>query len=141
MLALTARQAIGMNCRVKLGNDGSVLGDGLALDGLPAQLFCMTRIILYTTPFCGYCTAAKRLLRGKELDFEEVDVSFDADRRAEMSERAQGLRTVPQIFIHGRHVGGYDELAELEREGKLDAWLANAPEATAPEALAEAGET
>jgi glutaredoxin 3 len=101
----------------------------------------MTRIILYTTPFCGYCNAAKRLLRGKGLDFEEVDVSFDADRRAEMIERAQGLRTVPQIFIHGRHVGGYDELAELEREGKLEAWLANASEATAPEALAEAGET
>ena len=48
---------------------------------------------------------------------------------------------MPQIFIHGRHVGGYDELAELEREGKLDAWLANAPEALAPEALADASET
>ena len=52
-----------------------------------------------------------------------------------------GLRTVPQIFIHGRHVGGYEELAELEREGKLDAWLANAPETLAPEALADADET
>ena len=121
-----------MNCRVKPGNDGSVLGEALLWTVSRPSYSCMTRIILYTTPFCGYCTAAKRLLRGKELDFEEVDVSFDADRRAEMIERAQGLRTVPQIFIHGRHVGGYDELAELEREGKLDAWLDNAPEATAP---------
>lgn len=101
----------------------------------------MTRILLYTTQFCGYCQAAKRLLRGKGLDFEEIDICFDADKRAEMIERARGLRTVPQIFIPGRHVGGYEELAELQREGKLDAWLANAPEALAPEALADAGET
>jgi glutaredoxin 3 len=96
----------------------------------------MTRIFLYTTQFCGYCRAAKQLLRGKALDFEEIDVAFDADKRAEMIERAHGLRTVPQIFIHGRHVGGYEELAALEREGKLDDWLANAPEALAPETLA-----
>jgi len=106
----------------------------------------MTRIILYTTQFCGYCRAAKQLLRGKALDFEEIDVAFDADKRAEMIERAHGLRTVPQIFIHGRHVGGYEELADLEREGKLDAWLADAPEAPAsetlePAALADVGET
>jgi glutaredoxin 3 len=101
----------------------------------------MTRILLYTTQFCGYCHAAKRLLRGKGLDFEEIDVSFDADKRAEMIDRAMGVRTVPQIFIHGRYVGGYEELAELEREGKLDAWLETAPEALAPEALADADGT
>ena len=106
----------------------------------------MTRILLYTTPFCGYCRAAKQLLHGKALDFEEIDVAFDDERRAEMIDRAMGLRTVPQIFIHGRHVGGYDELAMLEREGKLDAWLANPPETLAaetlaPEALADIGET
>ena len=101
----------------------------------------MTRILLYTTPFCGYCRAAKQLLRGKALDFEEIDVAFDADMRAEMIGRAQGLRTVPQIFIHGRHVGGYEELAELEREGKLDGWLADAPEALLPEAVADADPT
>ena len=101
----------------------------------------MTRILLYTTPLCGYCRAAKQLLRGKGLDFEEIDVAYDADKRVEMIDRAQGLRTVPQIFIHGRHVGGYDELAALERAGKLDAWLADAPEALALEALADAGET
>jgi glutaredoxin 3 len=89
----------------------------------------MTRILVYSTQFCGYCQAAKRLLRGKGLDFEEIDVGFEPDRRAEMVERSHGARTVPQIFIHGRHVGGYEELAALEREAKLDAWLADAPEA------------
>jgi glutaredoxin 3 len=93
----------------------------------------MSRILLYTTPFCGYCRAAKRLLAEKTLDFEEVDVSFDRDKRAEMLDRANGQRTVPQIFIHGRHVGGYEELAALEREGKLEALLAGAPEAIAGE--------
>ena len=96
----------------------------------------MSRIVLYTTPFCGYCRAAKRLLADKSLDFEEIDVAFDDDRRAEMIDRANGLRTVPQIFIHGRHVGGYDELAMLERERKLDDWLADPPQA-----LAKANET
>jgi glutaredoxin 3 len=84
----------------------------------------MTRILLYTTPYCGYCRAAKRLLTSKGLDFTEIDVSEDPAKREEMISRAMGMRTVPQIFIHGRHVGGYDELAELEREAKLDAWLA-----------------
>ena len=84
----------------------------------------MTRILLYTTPYCGYCRAAKRLLTSKGLDFTEIDVSEDRAKREEMISRAMGMRTVPQIFIQGRHVGGYDELAELEREAKLDAWLA-----------------
>jgi len=84
----------------------------------------MTRILLYTTPYCGYCRAAKRLLTSKGLDFTEIDVSEDPAKREEMISRAMGMRTVPQIFIHGRHVGGYDELAELEREAKLGAWLA-----------------
>jgi glutaredoxin 3 len=93
----------------------------------------VTRILLYTTPFCGYCRAAKTLLRNKALDFEEVDVAFDAEKLAEMIERAGGLRTVPQIFIHSRHVGGYAELAALERDGKLEIWLAGAPEPAAEE--------
>ena len=106
----------------------------------------MTPILLYTTPFCGYCRAAKQLLHGKALDFEEIDVAFDEEKRAEMIDRAHGLRTVPQIFIHGRPVGGYDELAMLEREGKLDSWLAGAPETLtpvmlAPEALVDVEET
>ncbi len=103
-------------------------------------------ILLYTTQYCGYCRAAKNLLRAKGLEFREIDVGFGPSKRAEMVERAGGLRTVPQIFIHGRHVGGYDELAALEREGKLNDWLANALEASAAETfaastLADASET
>ena len=93
----------------------------------------MAKVEIYTTPFCGYCRAAKTLLGNKGLDFEEIDVAFDAEKRGEMLQRAQGLRTVPQIFIHGRHVGGYDELAALEREGKLDALLVSAAETLAEE--------
>jgi glutaredoxin 3 len=91
----------------------------------------MTRIILYTTEFCGYCRAAKQLLLSKGLDFEEIDVGGDQTKRAEMIERAGGRRTVPQIFIDGSHVGGYQELAALDREDKLDPWLANEPDAVA----------
>lgn len=87
----------------------------------------MTRIVLYTTPFCGYCRAASQLLQAKALGFEEIDIASDAEKRVEMIDRARGWRTVPQIFIHGHHVGGYYELAALEREGKLDAMIANAP--------------
>jgi glutaredoxin 3 len=106
----------------------------------------MPKILIYSTQFCGYCRAAKNLLRAKGLEYQEIDVGLDAAKRLEMVERAGGMRTVPQIFIHGRHVGGYDELAALEREGKLDDWLANALESFAPamlgpEALAGAGET
>ena len=100
----------------------------------------MSRILLYTTQFCGYCRAAKNLLRAKGLDYEEIDVGFDPHKRADMVQRAGGLRTVPQIFIHGRHVVGYDELAALEREGKLDHWLANMLETSASEELADASE-
>jgi glutaredoxin 3 len=84
----------------------------------------VTRIILYTTPYCGYCRGAKHLLTKKGATFTEIDVSEDMERRQEMIARAFGRRTVPQIFINGSHVGGYDELAELEREAKLDALLA-----------------
>lgn len=91
----------------------------------------MTRIILYTTPYCGYCRAAKHLLTKKRATFIEIDVSEDLERRQEMIVRAFGRRTVPQIFINGSHVGGYDELAELEREAKLDALLAEV-DAVAP---------
>jgi glutaredoxin 3 len=100
----------------------------------------MSRILLYTTQFCGYCRAAKNLLRAKGLDYEEIDVGFDPDKRADMVQRAGGLPTVPQIFIYGRHVGGYDELAALEREGKLNDWLANMLETSALGELADASE-
>ncbi|HEU0017748.1 MAG TPA: glutaredoxin 3 [Methyloceanibacter sp.] len=84
----------------------------------------MKKIILYTTPYCGYCRAAKHLLTNKGVAFTEIDVSGDLALRQEMIDRAFGGRTVPQIFINGSHVGGYDELAELERAAKLDPLLA-----------------
>lgn len=92
----------------------------------------MPRILIYSAQFCGYCRAAKNLLRAKGLGYQEIDVGLDPAKRGEMVERAGGLRTVPQIFIHGRHVGGYDELAALEREGRLDDWLADALRTYAP---------
>jgi glutaredoxin 3 len=94
----------------------------------------MSRILLYTTPFCGYCRAAKRLLAEKTLDFEEIDVSFDRDKRAEMLDRANGQRTVPQIFIHGRHVR-LDQACSAR--GKLETGWPIRPSA----ALADANET
>ncbi|MGL4309356.1 MAG: glutaredoxin 3 [Paracoccaceae bacterium] len=84
----------------------------------------MSKIEIYTTPFCGYCLAAKRLLNGKGARFTEIDVSADPDLRALMTKRAGGRRTVPQIFIDGRHVGGSDDLHALDRAGDLDPLLA-----------------
>lgn len=78
---------------------------------------------IYTTPFCGYCHAAKRLLARKAVAFSEIDVSADAEQRRRMTARATGRRTVPQIFIGGAHVGGFDELCALERAGRLDPLL------------------
>ena len=91
----------------------------------------MTRVVLYTTPYCGYCRAAKHLLGKKGVTFTEIDVGDDMERRQEMIARAFGRRTVPQIFIDDIHVGGYDELAELERAAKLDALLAEVDAAAA----------
>lgn len=88
------------------------------------------RIVIYTTPFCGYCAAAKRLLTKKAAEFEEIDVMMDADRRQEMLAKSNGRRTVPQIFIDGRHIGGYDDLYALEQAGRLDELLE--PTATSP---------
>jgi glutaredoxin 3 len=84
----------------------------------------MKQVELYTTPICGYCHAAKRLLNSKSVPFTEFNVMIDATKKAEMIQRANGGRTVPQIFIGGKHVGGSDELHQLERQGKLDALLA-----------------
>ena len=81
-------------------------------------------MIVYSQPFCGYCTAAKRLLTQKGAAFTEVDVMLDSARRSEMQERSGGRRTVPQIFIDGRHVGGYDDLSALDKAGELDRLLA-----------------
>ena len=84
-------------------------------------------IEIYTTPFCGYCRAAKQLLLRKGLDFQEVDVGADHELRIQMVRRAGGRRTVPQIFIDDAPIGGYHELAQLERDGRLDVLLAIEP--------------
>ena len=85
----------------------------------------MPAIEIFTSPFCGFCHAAKRLLTQKGLSFAEIDVSRQPDIRQQMMVRAKGRHTVPQIFIGGTHVGGCDDLFALERSGKLDALLAN----------------
>ena len=84
----------------------------------------MAEVTIYATMFCPYCSRAKRLLDGKGVKYREIDVDTTAGARAEMIEKAGGRRTVPQIFIDGRHVGGSDELHALDREGKLDPLLA-----------------
>ena len=84
----------------------------------------MQKVELYTTPACGFCHAAKRLLTQKGVSFSEVDLARQPDRRAEMVQRANGGRTVPQIFIGDQHVGGCDDLFALENAGKLDPMLA-----------------
>jgi glutaredoxin 3 len=83
----------------------------------------MAQIEIYTTPFCPYCSRAKHLLDQKGIAFIEIDLWQFPERRAEMIERAGGRRTVPQLFVDGRPIGGSDELAELERSGELDAIL------------------
>lgn len=85
----------------------------------------MKTVEIYTTPSCGYCHAAKRLLTRKGAAFTEIDVSRDPDQRAAMTQRSGGGRTVPQIFINGRLVGGSDDLHALDHAGKLDALLAS----------------
>lgn len=76
-------------------------------------------ILIYGTEYCSYCTAARMLLKKKGVDFEDVLVSSDAEKRREMEERS-GRKTVPQIFINGEAIGGFDELYSLEQDGRLD---------------------
>lgn len=84
----------------------------------------MAKVEIYTKAFCPYCARAMALLADKGVTPEETDITMGGPRRGEMIERAGGRTTVPQIFIDGQHVGGSDDLAALEREGKLDALLA-----------------
>jgi glutaredoxin 3 len=84
----------------------------------------MQSVEIYTSPTCGYCHAAKRLLTQKGVKFAETDVIASPGKRPEMERRSNGRRTVPQIFIGGKHVGGCDDLYALEQAGKLDALLA-----------------
>ena len=84
----------------------------------------MAKIEIYTKAFCPYCYRAKALLDTKKVEYEEIDITMGGPRRSEMIQRAHGRTTVPQIFIDGRHIGGSDDLAALDREGGLDPWLA-----------------
>lgn len=84
----------------------------------------MPDIEIYTTPWCPYCLAVKRLLERKGAAYREMDVSRDPALRIEMTQRAGGRHTVPQIFVGGRHIGGSDDLHALDRAGKLDPLLA-----------------
>lgn len=83
----------------------------------------MHMIEIYTSPLCGYCHAAKRLLTEKGASFVEHDVARAPERRQEMLARAGGRQTVPQIFVGETHLGGYDDMAALDRAGKLDPLL------------------
>ena len=85
----------------------------------------MKPVDIYTTPICGFCHAAKRLLTQKGVAFNEIDVMTDAARKQEMIQRANGGRTVPQIFVGETHVGGCDDLYALEQAGKLAPLLAD----------------
>lgn len=82
----------------------------------------MTEVVIYTRKMCGFCTAAKSLLSRKNAAFRELDATFDPKIRQEMMAKS-GRTTFPQIFINGRHVGGCDELHDLDRQGKLDELL------------------
>ena len=79
----------------------------------------MKNIIVYSGPMCGYCDAAKRLLERNNLEFTDIDVSTKDGLRDEMTKKANGRRTIPQIFFNDEHVGGYQELRELEKAGNL----------------------
>lgn len=84
----------------------------------------MPKIEIYTKFTCGFCFRAKALLADKNVTFEEYDITMGGPKREEMIQRANGGSTVPQIFIDDKHIGGSDDLAALERAGKLDALLA-----------------
>lgn len=84
----------------------------------------MADIIIYTTDYCPYCNRAKDLLKRKNQKYQEIDVTEDDALREEMVQKAGGKRTVPQIFINDRHIGGFDDLSALDRRGELDTLLA-----------------
>jgi glutaredoxin 3 len=101
-----------------------VRSDAICGGGAPSKADGMSAVEVYTTPFCPYCISAKKLLRSKGVEFTEIDVASVPARRTEMTTRANGRTTVPQIFVGSVHVGGCDELYELDEAGRLDALLA-----------------
>lgn len=89
----------------------------------------MPKVVVYSTTICPYCVRAKSLLKRKGIKFEELNIDRDMSLMQQMMEKSQ-RRTVPQIFIGDHHVGGYDDMAELEAEGKLDKLLGIPPQGT-----------
>ena len=85
----------------------------------------MPPVTIYTKGWCPYCSAAKDLMRAKGVPFEEIEITGNPERRTEMVQRAGGRSTVPQVFIGDRHVGGFDDLSALDRQGALDPMLAD----------------
>lgn len=84
----------------------------------------MSDVTIYTTRICPYCIAAKRLLGARKIAYEEIDVSGDQAKRAWLVEVTGGRKTVPQIFIRGQSIGGFEELSALDRSGQLSTMLA-----------------
>ena len=80
----------------------------------------MKKVKIYTTPYCPFCIRAKQLLKNKNIDFQEVDLSEEPDKFDEMSKKSNGARTVPQIFVDDTHIGDCDYIHELDNQGKLD---------------------
>lgn len=90
------------------------------------------QIKMYTRRWCGYCTAAERLLDTKGVAYENIDVTGDQEKRRWLVEVTGGRTTVPQIFIDGKSIGGYDDLKALDRRGELDKLLSNVANASSP---------
>ena len=85
----------------------------------------MKKVVIYTGPMCNFCSAAKHLLNKKKINYEEIDIGYDDKKREEMLKKSNGAKTIPQIFIEEKHVGGYVELKALENKGELDRLLKN----------------
>ena len=85
----------------------------------------MKKVVIYTGPMCNFCSAAKHLLNKKKISYEEIDIGYDDQRKEEMLKKSNGAKTIPQIFIEEKHVGGYVELKALENKGELDKLLKN----------------
>ena len=85
----------------------------------------MKKVVIYTGPLCNFCSAAKHLLNKKKINYEEIDIGYDDKKREEMLKKSNGAKTIPQIFIEDKHVGGYVELKALENKGELDKLLKN----------------
>ena len=85
----------------------------------------MKKVVIYTGPMCNFCSAAKHLLNKKEISYEEIDIGYDDKKREEMLKKSNGAKTIPQIFIGEKHVGGYVELKALDNKGELDILLKN----------------